>query len=199
MPPGLEIGRRFPENMQKNAIFGNRHRFPKKWVDQGELHPAPNYVLVNPKNLKSKIQNAKSKRGGLDFGFLISDFGFWTQDFGFRILYTVWTLHKIVATTRRLGSADDYLYVNINMNRNVNIEVQIFEFFYGYIENAKKPKNLAGALLPWPGKRHLMFDDVMNLEHYNTFPQVLQLQLAHRTMVGVMKWTQKLLVVGQLG
>ena len=84
-----------------------------------------------PKNLKSKIQNAKSKRGGLDFGFLILefgflilDFGFWTQDFGFRILHTVWTLHKIVATTRRLGSADDYLYVNINMNRNVNIEVE---------------------------------------------------------------------------
>ena len=56
----------------------------------------------------------------LDFGFWISDFGFWILDlgflildFGFRILDfgfcfygTVWILHKIIATTRRLGSAD---------------------------------------------------------------------------------------------
>ena len=42
----------------------------------------------------------------LDFGFWILDFGFWISDFGFWILATVWILHKIIATTRRLGSAD---------------------------------------------------------------------------------------------
>ena len=42
----------------------------------------------------------------LDFGFWILDFGFWILDFGFWILGTVWILHKIIATTRRLGSAD---------------------------------------------------------------------------------------------
>ena len=54
----------------------------------------------------------------LDFGFWISDFGFWivvvsfflwqprTRPFGFRILDFVWILDRIIATTRRLGSAD---------------------------------------------------------------------------------------------
>ena len=42
----------------------------------------------------------------LDFGSWILDFGFWILDFGFWILGTVWILHKIIATTRRLGSAD---------------------------------------------------------------------------------------------
>ena len=36
----------------------------------------------------------------------ILDLGFWILDFGFWILGTVWILHKIIATTRRLGSAD---------------------------------------------------------------------------------------------
>ena len=46
----------------------------------------------------------------LDFGFWILDLGFWISDFGFWILYTVWILHKIIATTRRLGSADNTGY-----------------------------------------------------------------------------------------
>ena len=62
----------------------------------------------------------------LDFGFWISDFGFWIAvvsvlyvaapnaavwilDFGFWILRQVWILHKIIAATRRLGSADSHL------------------------------------------------------------------------------------------
>lgn len=39
------------------------------------------------------------KRGRLDFGSWISGFGFW-------ICCTVWILHSIIATTRRLGSVD---------------------------------------------------------------------------------------------
>ena len=46
----------------------------------------------------------------LDFGFWILDFGFRILDFGFWILGTVWILHKIIATTRRLGSADIYFF-----------------------------------------------------------------------------------------
>ena len=46
----------------------------------------------------------------LDFGSWILDFGFWISDFGFWILGTVWILHKIIATTRRLGSADTSRY-----------------------------------------------------------------------------------------
>ena len=42
----------------------------------------------------------------LDLGFWILDFGFWILDFGFCFYWTVWILHKIIATTRRLGSAD---------------------------------------------------------------------------------------------
>ena len=42
----------------------------------------------------------------LDFGFWILDFGFWILDFGFCFYGTVWILHKIIGTTRRLGSAD---------------------------------------------------------------------------------------------
>ena len=53
----------------------------------------------------------------LDFGFWILDFGFRILDFGFWILGTVWILHKIIATTRRLGSADSqynniYIYID---------------------------------------------------------------------------------------
>ena len=51
------------------------------------------------------------KRGRLDFGFRILDLGFWILDLGFWISdfgfwEKVWILHKIIATTRRLGSAD---------------------------------------------------------------------------------------------
>lgn len=63
-------------------------------------------------------------------------------------------------------------------------------------ERRKRAKRLAGS--PGPGRRNRMFD-VMSLEHYHTFPQVLRLQLAQQTMLGVMKWIQKLLVVGPLG
>ena len=50
--------------------------------------------------------------GFLDFGSWILDFGFriLDLDFGFWILRTVWILHKIIATTRRLGSADNAKY-----------------------------------------------------------------------------------------
>ena len=69
----------------------------------------------------------------LDFGFRILDFGFWIVvvsvlfvaapnaavwilDFGFWILGTVWILHKIMATTRRLGSAD-FLTTKLILNQ----------------------------------------------------------------------------------
>ena len=72
----------------------------------------------------------------LDFGFWTLDLGFWILDcrsihsfcgspkrspldFGFWILRTVWILHKIIATTRRLGPADiDFLCLRTNENVN---------------------------------------------------------------------------------
>ena len=49
----------------------------------------------------------------LDLGFWILDFGFWILDFGFCFYRTVWILHKIIATTCRLGSADTVPNLNI--------------------------------------------------------------------------------------
>ena len=99
-----------------------------------------------------------------------------------------------------------YIYMNTSKNTCVYIEVHMCKYKFEHIqfctvynldrERRKRAKRLAGS--PGPGRRNRMFD-VMNLEHYHTFPQVLRLQLAQQTMLGVMKWIQKLLVVGPLG
>lgn len=96
--------------------------------------------------------------------------------------------------------------MNTSKNTCVYVEVHMCKYKFEHIqfctvddvdrERRKRAKRLAGS--PGPGRRNRMFD-VMNLEHYHTFPQVLRLQLAQQTMLGVMKWIQKLLVVGPLG
>ena len=51
----------------------------------------------------------------LDFAFWISDFGSWILDFGlkdFGFWDKVWILHKIIAITRRLGSADNQPHIH---------------------------------------------------------------------------------------
>ena len=60
----------------------------------------------------------------LDFGFWILDFGFWISDFGdldFVFTERFGILHKIIATTRRLGSADLHAHM-------------VYFFFDAYIE-----------------------------------------------------------------